>query len=181
MNEPITITIDINVDSPLLIEHGVSCALQGVWHPNTAEQAAAWDLLVELVTRISVVGLKDDEGKLDAALESYAGIFGAARGALQRHGSGVATERRGELSFAAIVAHFLNRVIRPVTAWWHPRVAQLDAESEANLRTTLAELSRLVTEYAKVLAQACDAKEFVRYLVDEGMHYRRPAQSEDHD
>ena len=177
MSEPIM--VDINIVSPLLVEHGVACALQGVWNPNPAEEAGAWDLLVELVTRISVVGLKDDEGKLDAALASYANIFDAARGALQRHGPTVAAQRRGELSLATIVAHLLNRVIRPVTAWWHPRVAELDDEQTAKLRNTLAELSRLVTEYAKVLAQACDAKEFVRYLVDEGMHYRRPVSSGD--
>lgn len=179
MNEPITITVDINIASAVLVEHGVACALQGLWHPNAAEQAAAWDLLVELVTRVSVVGLKEDEGKLDAALASYAAIFGAARGALQRHGPSVATPRRGELSFAAIVAHLLNRVLRPVTAWWHPRVVELDAEQESKLRSTLTELSVLVTEYARVFAKACDAEEFVRYLVDEGMHYRRPVQAEE--
>ena len=172
MSEPIL--VDINIVSPLLVEHGVACALQGVWNPNPAEEAGAWDLLVELVTRISVVGLKNNEGKLDAALASYANIFGAARGALQRHGPSVAAQRRGELSFATIVAHLLNRVIRPVTAWWHPQIDELDEEQEAKLRSTLAELSRLVTEYAKILAQACDAKEFVRFLVDEGMNYRRP-------
>ena len=172
MNEPIL--IDINIVSPLLDEHGVSCVLQGVWNPNPAEQAGAWDLLVELVTRISVVGLKDDEGRLDSALASYAAIFGVGRAAQQRHGPTVAAERRGELSFATLVAHILNRVIRPVTAWWHPKVGQLDDEQSAKLRETLGELSRLLTEYAKVLAQACGAKEFVRYLIDDGMHYRRP-------
>lgn len=173
------ITIDINIVSPLLAEHGVSCSFQGAWNPNLREQAGAWDMLVELVTRITIVGLKEDEGRLDAALESYAAIFGAARSALQRHGRTVAAERRGELSFATIVAQLLNRVIRPVTAWWHPRVAELDDAQTETLRETLAELSILLTEYAKVFAQACDATEFVRYLVDEGMHYRRPASSTD--
>ena len=84
-------------------------------------------------------------------------------------------DRIGELSLATIVAHILNRVIRPVTAWWHPQVGQLDDEQSAKLRKTLAELSMLTTEYAKVLAQACGAKEFVRYLIDDGMRYRRPA------
>jgi hypothetical protein len=173
------ITIDIHVVSPLLAEHGVSCSFQGVWNPNPREQAGAWDLLVELVTRISVVGLKDDEGRLDAALESYAAIFGAARRALQRQGRTVAAERRGELSFATIVAQILNKVIRPVTAWWHPRVGSLDKTQAEKLRRTLADLSILLTEYAKVFAQACGATEFVRYLVDEGMHYRRPVQDEE--
>lgn len=173
MNAPIL--IDINIVSPLLEEHGVSCVLQGVWNPNPAEQAGAWDIVVELVTRISVVGLNDDEGRLDTALASYAALFDVGRAALQRHGPTVAEERRGELSLATIVAHILNRVIRPVTAWWHPRVGQLDDEQSAKLRETLAELSRLTTEYARVLAQACGAKEFVRYLIDDGMRYRRPA------
>ena len=53
------ITVDINAIAPLLVEHGVACVLQGQWNPNDAERLGSWDLLVELVTRISVVGLKD--------------------------------------------------------------------------------------------------------------------------
>ena len=167
--------VDINVDSPLLADQGVACALQGVWNPNAAERAGAWDLLVELVTRITVVGLKPDEGTLPAALRSYADLFAAGRVALQRHGPEVASHRRGELSLATIVAHLLNRVIRPVTAWWHPQVTDLSEEDAARLRATLSALSTLVVQYAIVLAEGCEAAEFVRYLVDEGMHYRRPA------
>lgn len=170
------ITVDIRVESQLLADQGVACVLQGVWNPNPAEQAGAWDLLVELVTRVAVVGLGEEEGRLDAALGSYAAIFEAGRTALQRHGPTVATQRRGELSLALIVAHLLNRVLRPVTAWWHPRVTELGDDDAALLRRTLTALSSLVTEYARVLARACDAPEFLRYLLEDDVRRRRRLQ-----
>jgi hypothetical protein len=166
--------IDIRVESEVLRREGVATTLQGVWTPNDAERNAAWDVLVELVTRVSVVPLGGEEGRLGSALASFAAIFGECRAALKRHGPAVAQERPGELSFADIVAHLLNRVLRPVTAWWHPRVDDLDESGGAQLRKVLAELSKLLALYAQVFAEACDAREFVRYLVEEGMYYQRP-------
>ncbi len=172
---PATIDIDIRCASDVLASQGVATTLQGIWNPNNAERGAAWDTLVELVTRVSVVPLKEEEGRLDAGLASLAAIFEAVRRTLQRHGPDVADERQGELSFAVIASHLVNRVLRPVTAWWHPRVDNLNEDESKELREVLRELALLLTEYAKVLAQACGAQEFARYLIEDGVHYDRPA------
>jgi hypothetical protein len=36
--------------------------VEGTWEPDETEQRAAWDMYVELVTRISVVELRPGEG-----------------------------------------------------------------------------------------------------------------------
>jgi hypothetical protein len=36
--------------------------LSGEWEPNDTERAAAWELYVELITRVTTVPLKPDEG-----------------------------------------------------------------------------------------------------------------------
>ena len=164
----------------ILEAQGVAHALEGVWTPNDAERAGAWDLLVELVTRVSIVPLHPDSGFMSEALSSLHALFDAGRSALQRHGPAVAQQRRGELSLATIVAYLLNRVLRPVLADWHPIVEQHEKAGgpewdvlSASLREILGALQGLIAEYAKELAHACDADEFVRFLLDEGMHYRR--------
>ena len=181
MNRTQVVDIGVTTEaSQLLTPLGVACSLQGRWTPNAAERAAAWDLLVELVTRIAVVPLHSGTGISSEALSSLHALFAAGRSALQRHGPEVAAPRRGELSLATIVAHLLNRVLRPVLAEWHPIVKAQEAAggpewetNDARLREVLSALQMLVGDYAKELAEACDAGEFVRFLLDEGMHYRR--------
>ncbi len=101
--------------------------LQGRWNPNEAERRASWDLLVELVTRVSVVPLGDDQGLLREALTSLHALFDATRATLIRHGPELPVARRGELSFAVISAHLLNAVLRPVLVEWHPRLVAHEA------------------------------------------------------
>ncbi|WP_370135611.1 hypothetical protein [Streptacidiphilus sp. EB103A] len=60
--------------------------IAGTWEPNDAERRAAWELYVELVTRVSVVPLGTDEGLLREALSSLYSLFGTTREVLRRHG-----------------------------------------------------------------------------------------------
>jgi hypothetical protein len=160
--------------------------LQGHWNPNEAERLASWDILVELVTRISVVPLGDDQGILREALSSLHALFGSARATLQRHGPTLAEERRGELSFAVICAHMLNGALRPVLVEWHPKLKGYEVASgsaaapsremealwpdQGDLRRLLRELQAVLVRYAVVFAEACGAREFVRFLLDDHGH-----------
>ena len=161
--------------------------LQGRWNPNEAERRASWDLLVELVTRVSVVPLGENQGLLREALTSLHALFDATRATLTRHGPELAVARRGELSFAVISAHLLNAVLRPVLVEWHPRLLAHEAASQSDpptqaseqawedyddLRALLRSLQAVVVQYARVFAVACDAEEFVRFLVDSVGHIR---------
>lgn len=93
--------------------------IAGTWKPNQAERLAAWELYVELITRIGVVPLK--EGLLREALSSLYSIFSTTRDILRRHGPEVATPRgKNELNFGYLAVAVLNRILRPMLSTWHP-------------------------------------------------------------
>ncbi len=153
----------------------------GTWRPNGAERQAAWEMCVEFATRITLVPLREGEGLLTEALSSLHAIFGETRSILRRGGPALAAERLGELSFAVLTGHLLNQLLRPVTAYWHPRLkahmdsrpsdrSDFDWEREWPDAQTLRDLLELLraplTAFADIFAQACDAQEFLRIQVD---------------
>jgi hypothetical protein len=58
-------SVEVNLSLPF----GVG-GLRGVWQPDQEEQKAAWEMYVELITRIAVVELGPSEGLLREALSS---------------------------------------------------------------------------------------------------------------
>ncbi len=102
--------------------------LAGPWKPTKSQKQAAWELYVELITRISVQKLGPDEGLLREALTSLYSLFETTRGILKRHGPEVAKPRRGQsisLGYLAVTA--LNHVLRPLLAKWHPKLGHYEA------------------------------------------------------
>jgi hypothetical protein len=53
--------------------------ISGTWEPDEVERRAAWELYVELVTRVAVVQLGPAEGLLREALSSLREVFGITR------------------------------------------------------------------------------------------------------
>ena len=86
--------------------------LEGSFQPNDPDRAAAWDLYIELLTRVATQPLPSDVGDEKAALDSVYSLFPMTREILKKHGSGC-----GE--FAKIAIPVLNQIIRPFTARWH--------------------------------------------------------------
>jgi len=82
------------------------------WKPQEADRAAAWDLYVELLTRITTQPLPKEHGDEQTALNSVFALFGLTRDVLKKHG-------RDAEEFAKIAIVVLNQVIRPFTAKWH--------------------------------------------------------------
>lgn len=146
--------------------------VEGTWEPDEAEQDAAWELYVELVTRVAVVELKSDEGLLRDVLTSLNSLFDIARTILRKYGPGIARPKAGsELSFGYIAIAVLNGALRPVLAKWHPLL--LDYESRrpldvsaiqyelswgqaGELRKVLGELRQSLAQYADLLARVAD-------------------------
>ena len=64
--------------------------IKGKWKPDQQEKNAAWELYVELVTRISVVELKKSEGILREALNSLYSLFPTTRQVLRKYGPSIA-------------------------------------------------------------------------------------------
>jgi hypothetical protein len=148
--------------------------LSGTWEPDKAEREAAWELYVELVTRIAVVPLEPDTGILREALSSLYQLFGETRKILRKHGPAIARPPRksGQYRFGYIAVWVLNGVIRPVLASWHPALQEWEAtkpegrsvveherawERGADLRAELESVRRVLLQYAQTLATVCEA------------------------
>jgi len=50
--------------------------IEGNWQPDERERDAAWEMYVELITRLAVVELRPGEGLLREALTSLYALFG---------------------------------------------------------------------------------------------------------
>lgn len=85
--------------------------------PDEAQQRAAWELYVELATRITVQPLDVDEGLMRDALSSLYSVFASTREILRQAGPSVA---HGPNSFGPMAIEVLNKGLRPFLAKWHP-------------------------------------------------------------
>ena len=94
--------------------------------PDDAQKIAAWELYVELTTRISVQELKDDEGLVREALSSLYSLFNITRGILRKAGPGVA--KNGSNSLGAVAIAVLNVGMRPFLSKWHPILQTYEAQ-----------------------------------------------------
>lgn len=143
--------------------------IEGTWQPDETEQRAAWEMYVELITRISVVELRPDEGLLREALSSLYTLFNTTRQILREHGPSVARPKsKSDLSFGYLAVAILNTVLRPVLAKWHPLLLDYEntkpssissVEHERHwaysdqLRQVLNDVRGTLIDYAKILAQ----------------------------
>lgn len=148
--------------------------IRGTWLPNDAEKKAAWELYVELVTRISVVELKNGEGILREALNSLYSIFQTTREILRWYGADVAVPRKeGELSFGLLAIKILNYQLRPVLSKWHPLLADYEEQKKSGisikahedkweynqeLRDELNRTREVLIQYSKYLAQVANVE-----------------------
>ncbi len=82
------------------------------WNPQDEDKTAAWELYIELLTRVSTQALPDTHGDEKTALDSIYSLFPLTRKIIKRNG-------RHCIEFAKIAVVVLNQVIRPFTAEWH--------------------------------------------------------------
>ncbi len=82
------------------------------WNPAEPDKDAAWELYVELLTRITTQPLSDEDGDEKTALQSVYSLFGLTRSIIKSHG-------RDCREFTKIAIVVLNQIIRPFTAKWH--------------------------------------------------------------
>ena len=119
------------------------------------DKAAAWDLYVELLTRITTQPLADHEGDEKTALTSLYSIFGLTRDIIKKNGPGC-------IQFTKIAIVVLNQVIRPFTAKWHRLSlagAFSDPEKCREFRQELVELQGELQVYTGMLARIADVED----------------------
>ncbi|MEM9608913.1 MAG: metallophosphoesterase [Actinomycetota bacterium] len=101
--------------------------ISGTFRPSRAEQEAAWELLVELASRIATAPLKPEDGSIREALTSLYNIFNTTREILREHGPEVGYGHgNGNLSLGLISMRVLNEILRPKLARWHPRLKKYE-------------------------------------------------------
>lgn len=118
------------------------------WEPKDADKAAAWDLYVELLTRITTQSLPKEQGDEQTALDSIYSIFAMTREVLKHHG-------RDAEEFSKLAIIVLNQIIRPFTAKWHKEslAGAFENEEKCNaFREELTRLQLLLKIYTQMLA-----------------------------
>ena len=122
--------------------------LEGEFLPQDPDRAAAWDLYIELLTRVATQPLEFDGGDEKAALASVYALFPLTREILKTHGSGAGR-------FARLAIPVLNQIVRPFTAKWHrlSLAGDLDMpERRLEFRAELATLQARLRHYTSALA-----------------------------
>ncbi|MCG8003221.1 MAG: hypothetical protein JAY88_07180 [Candidatus Thiodiazotropha lotti] len=135
--------------------------LEADFSPSDTDSYAAWDLYVELLTRVTTQALDADAGDEKTALSSIFAIFGLTREIMRKHGPGCS-------EFAKIAIPVLNQVIRPFTAVWHKRSLAGDfddLESRRQFRKELQELQGTLHNYAQALASMAKVEDLTKLEV----------------
>ena len=126
--------------------------LEAEFEPSTEDRDAAWEMYVELITRIVTQRLDIEHGDEKTALDSVYSLFATTRVILKEKG-------RKAGAFTKIAVIILNQIVRPFTAKWHKLSlagAFVDAEKCKEFREELAILQDELRKYAKLLADlAC--------------------------
>lgn len=122
--------------------------LEMEWSPKDADKDAAWELYVELLTRITTQALDAQSGTEESALDSVHSIFKTTRDVLKHQG-------RDCIQFSKIAIVIVNQIIRPFTSKWH-RVVELDQMDDSRrieFRNDLRDLQIKLISYTHMLSE----------------------------
>lgn len=129
--------------------------LESEWEPQIKDSEAAWEMYVELLTRIATQPLPDDSGIETTALDSVYSLFGITRDILRKYG-------KDSIGFARIAIIILNQVLRPFTARWH-KLSVEGAFQNPNqvsiFRSELQDLQVNLQNYMGMLAEIAGVEE----------------------
>lgn len=134
--------------------------------PDDAEKQAAWEIYVELVTRIPLAVLENDQGLLREALTSLYSLFQTTRALLRHLGPKATSEPNRSFSYLAV--RMLNLALRPLLSKWHPLLKEHEDrrpmsvgileyeqqwEKSIELRQDIAALRQILLNYANTFAE----------------------------
>ena len=128
-----------------------------------ANRAAAWDLHVELSTRITTQPLPAGIGDEQTALDSVYSLFSTTRSILRDRGPAC-------YKFSQVAIPVLNQVIRPFTAKWHKASLEGDFQKKdrcLEFRDELAELQKDLLQYSKLLAEIAGVEDLSGRILEE--------------
>lgn len=133
--------------------------LETEWEPQEKDREAAWELYVEMLTRVVSQPLPAEHGDEKAALESCYSLFSTTREILRRKG-------RECIQFTKIAVIVLNQIVRPFTAKWHGIVlndAFNDAARKQEFREELESLRVDLLNYTRALADIAQVEDLTAF------------------
>ncbi len=151
--------------------------IEGIWLPTENERNAAWDMYVELITRIPVAYIRPGERTLRLEMSSLYKLFDITREILRKYGPSVARPRcEGQLSFGYLAVRVLDMILRPFMVKWYPLLLDYDStrkktesahdhemkwERYDELVRALREVRDALIQYANVLARASEVSSMI--------------------
>ena len=156
-------------------QDGLMKTIEGIWYPTENERKAAWDMYVEIVTRIPVAYVKPEMSLLRICLSSLYKLFDVTREILRKYGPTIARPRaEGQLSFGYLSIKVLDLILRPFMMKWHPLLAEYERtrkESDSpqdhekkwaryeEFNKAMSEVGEAMMHYVNLLALASDMQE----------------------
>ena len=128
-----------------------------------ADNDAAWELYIEMLTRIVTQPLPAEAGDEQTALDSVYSLFPATREILRHRG-------RGAIQCSKVAIPVLNQVVRPFTAKWHKESlagAFEDEEKRKEFREELQSLQEELRNYNRMLAQLAEVEDLTDLEITE--------------
>ena len=131
---------------------------------DASDSDAAWELYVEMLTRVVTQPLPVEIGDEETALDSVYSLFPITREVLRRRG-------RRAINFTKIAVPILNQIVRPFTAKWHGKrlagdLADEDIRNE--FRDELATLQEDLRNYNRMLAVIAGVEDLTDLEKDSG-------------
>lgn len=129
--------------------------LEMEWKPQDEDKAAAWELYIELLTRITTQPLEEDHGDEKTALDSVHSLFSITRAVIKNNG-------RDCIAFTKIAVIILNQRIRPFTSKWHKMSLNdgfNDEQQCLDFRRELEDLQNDLKVYTRMLADMADVED----------------------
>jgi len=122
--------------------------LEMEWAPKDSDKDAAWEIYVELMTRVTTQALPEGKGTEVAALASVHSLFSTTRNVLKSHG-------RDCVDFSKVAVVILNQVVRPFTSKWHKPIAsgKMTKSQRKEFRAELTKLQKRLVSYTHLVAQ----------------------------
>ncbi len=129
---------------------------------TNVDKMAAWELYVEMLTRIVTQPLSYACGNEQEALESVYSMFPATREILRKHGPECGI-------FARIAIPVLNQIVRPFTAKWHRLSLEggfLEPGKCSEFRKELEALRKNLLNYSRMLAELAGVEDLTELEED---------------
>lgn len=119
------------------------------------DKDAAWELYIEMLTRIVTQTLPPGTGDERVALDSVYSLFPVTRKILRRRG-------RGTIQFTKVAVPVLNQIVRPFSSKWHRESlsgAFDDPAKREEFRLELMVLQDDLRNYNRMLAEIASVED----------------------